>query len=286
MRKEFTGKKETKSNFLSLSLPYDKKIGKLHSVFKTTLNAKLGDQLIHFGSEGMPVSAFGCILKKEEMNAILEEGIPGDLVRYREGVLTFYTRHHVFSVPLKDFEEVDLRIPQFPIPTNQISQTPVFKQLDAFDFWTHIGLPDEPVLREHVASLEHLVELTSTQLREILPYFVGRGGGLTPGGDDFLVGITMARKAFGHTDNWDQEVHAALEKRNTTDISLAYYGAALEGYVSELFCVLVRSLAWKNESDAKEIIARVRQYGHTSGTDTLFGFLTGLKSILNEKREL
>lgn len=286
MRKEFVGKKETKSNFLSLSLLNDAKIGKFHSVFKTTFNVKLGNQLIHFGREGMPLSAFGCLLKKTDMDAILEEGIPGDLVRYRNGKLTFYTRHHILTVPFGNFEDVDLTIPFQPIDRSQIRESLLFQHLQKIEFWSQIGLPPDPILKNHVFALESASQLSNEELEEILPYFVGRGNGLTPGGDDFLVGITMARKAFEKTEQWDAAVRAALQKRNTTDISLAYYNATFSGYVSELFCVLVRSLSWKSESDIEDMIGLVRQYGHTSGTDTLFGFFTGLKLLINEKRDL
>jgi len=285
MRKEFVGMKETKSNFLSLSLPIETTIGKIHSVFKTTFNVQLKDQLVHFGSEGMPVSAHGCIISKEEMDAILENGVPGDMVRYKDGRMTFYTRHQIVSVPFSSFKEIDLRIPFEPVSKKGLESRLLYQKLNAFPFWENIGLPVDETVRKNVSALESLSETNEEELEEILAYFVGRGGGLTPSGDDFIVGFTMARKAFEKTDDWDAAVKAALKIRSTTDISKAYYKAAFAGYVSELFCVLVRGLAWENEQEINDLIELVRRYGHTSGTDTLFGFTTGLRSLINEKRE-
>ena len=120
---------------------------------------------------------------------------------------------------------------------------------------------------------------------DLLQYLIGRGGGLTPSGDDLVVGFTMAQKIFNDTSDWDQLLKEMLTQRNTTDISKAYYKAALEGYFSELFIVLVRALEWASEESVENIISLVRTYGHTSGTDTLFGFTLGLRSIINEKRD-
>lgn len=277
--------KETKSNFLSLSLSDDTTMGKIHSIFETSFNAMLGTQLVHFGREGAPVSAHGCILKKEDMAMLLSEGQPGDLVRYKNGIITFYTREKILTVPLSSFVEVDLRIPFCPIEKEKIENSLIYAALSQIDFWKHIGLPVDDQLKEALSQLENYPQINEKELEDVLSYLVGRGGGLTPSGDDFIVGFMMAQKAFGTAEKWDKAVKVALSRRNTTDISLAYYEAALSGFVSELFCVLVRSLSWENKEDVDSLIELIKKYGHTSGTDTLFGFMNGLGSIINEMRE-
>ena len=285
MKKEFVGKKETKSNLLSLSLLNGAKLGKIHSIFVTTFNILIGDQLIHFGREKMPVSAHGVIIRKVLMDELLENGQVGDIVRYKNGVFTVYTRKKLINIKIEGMDETDLTLPSIGLSKEEIKNQPLFEQLNQFPFWEHIGIASDEKIKQYAADLENFSRITEQVKMDLLQYLIGRGGGLTPSGDDLVVGFTMAQKIFNDTSDWDQLLKEMLTQRNTTDISKAYYKAALKGYFSELFIVLVRALEWASEENVENIISLVRTYGHTSGTDTLFGFTLGLRSIINEKRD-
>lgn len=112
---------------------------------------------------------------------------------------------------------------------------------------------------------------------DIVKYFLGRGRGLTPSGDDFLVG-TMAILY-----SMDRYEHPILAIRNliienkgvyTNDISEQFLLLATEGKFSRNIIELIQML---NSGEIK--INRVRdllKYGGTSGTDIMLGIIWGI----------
>ncbi|MDN6385472.1 MAG: hypothetical protein L0J65_01785, partial [Alkalibacterium sp.] len=131
--------KETKSSFLSLSLPDKRQIGKVHSVFATSLNIMVNNQLINFSQEGMSLSAHGCILGKKKMGTLLELCRPKDIVKVENDKITFYTKQGVESVDLSDFTEMDLSLTKINIADQSIAGTSVFQSLKAVSFEEEIG---------------------------------------------------------------------------------------------------------------------------------------------------
>lgn len=131
--------KETKSSFLSLSLPDKRQIGKVHSVFATSLNIMVNNQLINFSQEGMSLSAHGCILGKKDGDP-LELCRPKDIVKVENDKITFYTKQGVESVDLSDFTEMDLSLTKINIADQSIAGTSVFQSLKAVSFEEEIGI--------------------------------------------------------------------------------------------------------------------------------------------------
>ena len=104
----------------------------------------------------------------------------------------------------------------------------------------------------------------------------GRGQGLTPSGDDLLVGIMLGAGvlpgAAGVCNVQDvRHVLASAAMPRTTRISGAYLDAARHGWASEPWHALVRALAGQPE-DVRGAARRLLGIGETSGADTLTGF--------------
>lgn len=101
----------------------------------------------------------------------------------------------------------------------------------------------------------------------------GLGGGLTPAGDDFIVGALLARWAAG-AENALSEAVAQAAAPLTTTLSAAYLRAAARGECSAYWHALLAAVAggadWRPA--ARELLA----VGHTSGADALAGFLSVL----------
>jgi len=53
----------------------------------------------------------------------------------------------------------------------------------------------------------------------------------------------------------------------------------LQGYASEYFIRLAKLMDDAETSAIEKNIAELQSYGHTSGSDTLFGFFLGLKFL-------
>ncbi len=109
---------------------------------------------------------------------------------------------------------------------------------------------------------------------------IGRGPGLTPSGDDLLVGCGAALTAFGHPIARDFTAGvASLARGRTTRVAEAYHEHAAAGRYGEHLRGLIDALA-EPDADIAEAVARARSWGATSGLDGLLGLLIGAESCL------
>jgi hypothetical protein len=103
----------------------------------------------------------------------------------------------------------------------------------------------------------------------------GLGEGLTPAGDDFLVGVIYALWATGTAGEViDNLVEAAVGR--TTSLSAAWLQAAGRGEAAKPWHELMQAI---NENDAMAVeraLQRIAAIGHSSGGDALAGFTAGL----------
>lgn len=104
----------------------------------------------------------------------------------------------------------------------------------------------------------------------------GRGPGLTPSGDDLLIGILYALVVWPDLVGAGRapDVRALLVKAargRTTRISAAYLEAAGRGWAAAPWHALVRSLDRAPE-DARAAVRELLRIGETSGADALTGF--------------
>lgn len=114
-------------------------------------------------------------------------------------------------------------------------------------------------------------------------YFVGRGSGLTPSGDDLLCGICLAitryRSNWMFTEDyavWMDEIHQIMKQR-TTSLSQALFSATMQGLADER---LIRSIdALMNNQHVEEVIQPVSTWGSSSGFDTLAGAMLAIHSL-------
>ena len=114
---------------------------------------------------------------------------------------------------------------------------------------------------------------------------IGLGPGLTPSGDDFIVGyltglwsnagVEPARRNFlSSVGKW-----LANSLNETSEISRTYINYAIAGEVSEPLAVLARRIAQGRDSNCiKESTEAAFQVGSTSGTDGVIGLLLAILS--------
>ena len=101
----------------------------------------------------------------------------------------------------------------------------------------------------------------------------GVGAGLTPAGDDFLVGVLLwAWLAHTDTGSLCQAVLRGIGRRTTT-LSTAYLKAAACGECGAAWHNLLMGLGRGAETNLTVAINRILSYGSTSGADSLAGFL-------------
>lgn len=279
------------------------------------------DIFIYVGTAEKPLCCFGISISEEEMNMILESCEDGCLAVLKGGNILIYGRGEQFLLETsrtgnvkeeknrpeaaEEFTVRGLEIPDF---TGQLALTEVIsgfsavwevleEEISSPDWKEQMGLLwDERFLKYS----EELTERKPENLPEAISFFTGRGKGLTPGGDDVLLGYGAVLKAFSEkfrTDEFFELMKRTEEK--TTEVSRAYYRALEYGYVNEDFRELLFVMAKRDKGAlrpdftdgqpapqmqqlkdrAKRAVLKVERLGHTSGRDTLYGAFLAMKRL-------
>jgi hypothetical protein len=110
----------------------------------------------------------------------------------------------------------------------------------------------------------------------------GLGMGLTPAGDDFLLGViyTLWLSCFQRSGAKTQRMIEAIAETaaaQTTTLSAAWLRAAARGEAGEPWHELIEAL--KNGAGVTQAIERILATGHTSGADALAGFVFTVKNV-------
>jgi len=106
---------------------------------------------------------------------------------------------------------------------------------------------------------------------------VGLGTGLTPSGDDYLVGMLAGLEATGHPAH--RPIAAAIAASaagRTTAIGAAMLAHAARGAFTERLHDVLVALAIGRPDGLRTAMARAMAYGATSGSDTLVGLFGAL----------
>ncbi|MFF2754847.1 DUF2877 domain-containing protein [Psychrobacillus sp. NPDC058041] len=126
-------------------------------------------------------------------------------------------------------------------------------------------------------------ELSNKRLHEAIPHAVsllGLGPGLTPSGDDFLVGLftsfQLKNSPFANYQWFFEEIER-VAKTATNEISYIAIKKASVGKIRESIIVLVNALFEENEEQLILSLKKVLNIGSSSGTDIALGILTGLE---------
>ncbi|MBB1201227.1 DUF2877 domain-containing protein [Enterobacteriaceae bacterium 89] len=113
---------------------------------------------------------------------------------------------------------------------------------------------------------------------------IGFGGGLTPDGDDYLLGYFAALYASSHPAAMRQRQRLARivtpRLGRTNDISRHYLQRAAQGHFSEAICQLREQLAAPFcPGLLGERATQVMAFGAASGADCMAGWLHGLRNL-------
>ncbi|HVS03834.1 MAG TPA: DUF2877 domain-containing protein [Thermoanaerobaculia bacterium] len=100
----------------------------------------------------------------------------------------------------------------------------------------------------------------------------GLGEGLTPAGDDYLLGAFHALWALDHPLRREAPALAELAAARTTSHSAAWLRAAAGGSVSPPWARLLLALAAASDAAVAPSAAAVAATGHSSGRWSLRGF--------------
>lgn len=255
--------------------------GKVVEVFRHSLNVKFGNHYLHIGGDELGLTAFGISLPIDEVFRIIRNSEINDLVIYQDGQLRFYGRN-VLKYDLKEFHETNLKISSHEVSKQSLEL--LFRTLQNMKIEQQIGL-DTMDLK----SLEPILLNFSKKNSDLLVQnLIGRGKGLTPSGDDMLVGILMTLTSIKGQKYNTQVLRESLMSPNfgnTTNVSKNYIQAIVDGYASEDLKILSENLNCNNEAVFERLISGILTMGHTSGHDTMMGIYLASMMVLEGEKD-
>ncbi|WP_217587216.1 DUF2877 domain-containing protein [Lentibacillus saliphilus] len=272
-------------------------MGNVHSVFNNGLNIQMGDNLFFIGTDKNGQLPFGMHLETADVHQLVSIITANDRVEWHPakqelifpayGITITLTKGRSFMNKLERQED---------------STQAVIEHLDAFltvllnnDEPTGLGLDIEQFMLNYVGELDMngdlvyrvhdlMAAIFSTdhkQIEQTLRYFLGRGRGLTPSGDDHVVGLLAIHAVTGALSSTFVDVVAKLVENETitTDVGTEYLIYALKGEFSSAVVNIGQDLALEHPEHLEDHIKNLLPMGHSSGVDTAFGMLIGMLAL-------
>lgn len=139
------------------------------------------------------------------------------------------------------------------------------------------GAPVAAALRDACRALDR------EQAARYVERLVGWGEGLTPAGDDFLVGLLAGLDALAYEDEGRRRFRSAVageltgRTQRTTPIAAHYLRLAAAGHYAAPLILLRNALLCEGDADLVDgALQSALAVGATSGADTVSGLLAGL----------
>lgn len=134
-----------------------------------------------------------------------------------------------------------------------------------------------------------LLELSYGNIASALNHatkLIGLGPGLTPSGDDFLVGlITIFNLPHSPLTKYISFCKETIKSARdlTNEISFMALKKAADGQVRESIISLLHSIFHKSENEVKLNLNTILSIGSSSGTDIALGLFSGLDLIVKQR---
>jgi carbamate kinase len=277
--------------------------GFVHSVFENGINIRMGERLIFIGTVKNGRLPFGMHLQKETLKELTASIHRSLVVSWNEESKRLIFKNTCLAVSLEcgvPFQNIVN--PSSPSSTFPQSIQTFVQVLLNYDEGTGLDLDIEqfvlhylenrqqenPIAMQVCRLMDVIYSNDSDEAEKILRYFLGRGKGLTPSGDDHLVGLLSIQSISNPFNSvFLGTLKQILEQEKvTTDIGNEYLLYALNGEFSSSIVNLLNAI---NANDAREVenhLLHLLTMGHSSGLDTAFGMLIGLLSILNRRKQI
>ncbi|CAN5509473.1 hypothetical protein BH10CHL1_BH10CHL1_18160 [soil metagenome] len=214
--------------------------------------------------------------------ALLRQRQPSETVRYANGLLQFTgtqldLRYAQVWEPQLELLRLHSRIFPWLHENLQVIASPLFT-----------FTPNDSATLPRVATpliewlLQSLHEGDQGQIVQAAQQLAGLGPGLTPAGDDFLMGLMAALTLFQPALGQNLSSTAArvmigvAAAQQTTRLSAQWLQAAARGEFGVAWHQLAAALAKADQVSITQALRRILASGATSGADALAGFGKGL----------
>jgi hypothetical protein len=267
--------------------------GKISAVFERSVHLESGEMIITLGGLDLPAHPF--TIRCPNSPGRLR---PGQEFMLGEGVLSIpdccvleLVDYDIFSPAMKVEAMAGAPEMLFALQAaRMVVATTSFR--DGFHSFV-MGGPMHGVISQAVLPLIQQMgdALRGRNWETMVSVGVGLGGvgeGLTPSGDDFLVGIMAAlhfHRASGGTgpDTGHLEALAQKAAQRTSSFSGQNIRAAAGGQVADVVAQWLISVHMGDSEGVKIDTRDLLSFGHSSGVDTFAGMVMALSSVLEER---
>ncbi|WNS75868.1 DUF2877 domain-containing protein [Bacillus sp. DTU_2020_1000418_1_SI_GHA_SEK_038] len=275
------------------------KVGTVHSVFNNGMNILMGNRLFFIGTVKNGKLPFGIHVHYEAVQEVLATiQMPAQVIwNEAEKQLSFencpisvsFQQGKPYSNIVKSSQghfQMSAEALQAFIATLTSSVENTGLEIDIAEFiidYLSDRKDESPTVKAIYRLMEALHTANEAEAEAAVRYFLGRGRGLTPSGDDHLVGILAIHEvSHAFSPVFVNSLQTILKHESvTTDIAKEYLFYALNGQFSSSIVQIVNHLSsdeW-NAGMVNKNLLELMTVGHSSGVDTAFGLLIGILSI-------
>lgn len=172
--------------------------------------------------------------------------------------------------------------PRIQIPKSPPGTAPLIDAVKSYLDWP--SLSEETMIATRMAQQARQAVMQLNQalaqpanremIVETVSRLAGLGPGLTPAGDDYLIGVMAALWLTGRREHLPLITESAIPK--TTALSRAFLKAAANGEFIEPWHHLVEAWLQDDRQTLATAVDNIAQFGASSGSDALGGFANTL----------
>lgn len=236
----------------------------VHSIFNKGFNIiNERDELIFIGTSENGLFPFGINIDADTKSLLLANIRIGDKVYFDGNYLNFKNNSLELNGKIIDFKK---RMGKKLTAIDEIQQID-FNNYKTTDF-----------KEDYIKKL--LKDLESNEDYGMLRYFIGRGNGLTPSGDDILIGMLFIHAIHPFiSPSKIRLLKKILKEESTTVVSKQFLKLAIDGIFSSRMTDLF------NHDEIPENIERLLKVGSSSGKDTMYGIFSAImrRNIMGKK---
>lgn len=285
----------------------ENKIGKIHSIYRNTINISLGKRIVSIHPKGTIKSPMSLRMKSGDIDLESLDINVGDSIEiskellktgdYSFGLKNARTWNPLLSTIGVDFKNKGDKeyllikdILKTNIGENDL-KTIVLSLIE--DRRIEIGEKDYFSVKAYEALngfISGAEDFDAKLCVENLFKILGLGIGLTPSGDDFIMGLMSVLLVSKESKLFIEELLISIKERlkdsldKTTFLSSELYFYILEDKYSSIFKDIFKAIKLENQEELSQSILTLLDMGHSSGGDTLCGIVFAIDIIKNISR--
>lgn len=254
--------------------------GEIHSIFTQAVNIKIEGKLISLLSDRLIETPSSILLVDSDLRKLIACLQIKDKVICQDGIVQFRTLNNIFvnifSSPIIEQpflkRNIDIDLLKYCLVQIQygfIQHIIQYQYQSLSDYWKYILENDD--LKFDI---------------KVLIKCIGKGIGLTPAGDDFIIGVSavyyfLSDISLLAKNNFNLLQHNIIQYLSATnEISANYLLQASQGYFNQPLSCLVNALLEGNNVVANKALMQVLHIGASSGTDCVAGVLYAFHNFI------